>query len=84
MCAPDAEKNELKPWLKKQWGNAPEANAEFVCKREAVLDVYQRPYDPQRPLVCMDETSKSRRAGMGETRGAVSAAPGRPARYDYE
>ena len=84
MCPPDAEKNELKPWRKKPWGIAPEANAEFVCKMADVLDVYPRPYDSQRPLVCLDETSKSRRAGMGETRAAVSAAPGRPARYDYE
>jgi hypothetical protein len=25
---------------------------------EDILDVYTRPYDPRRPLVCMDETSK--------------------------
>jgi hypothetical protein len=25
---------------------------------ETVLDVYQRPYDPDYPVVCMDETSK--------------------------
>jgi hypothetical protein len=48
---------------------------------EDVLDVYQRPYDPRRPLVCMDETSKQL---VGETRGALPAAPGRPARVDYE
>ena len=48
---------------------------------EDVLDVYTRPYDPQRPQVCMDETSKQL---VGETRVPVSAAPGRPARHDYE
>ena len=48
---------------------------------EDVLDVYQRPYDPQRPLVCMDETSKQL---VGETRVPMAAAPGRPARVDYE
>jgi len=47
---------------------------------EDVLDVYQRPYDPTRPLVCMDETSKQL---LGETR-PPAAAPGRAARHDYE
>jgi hypothetical protein len=36
----------------------PEASAAFVAAMEDVLDVYQRPHDPQRPLVCFDETSK--------------------------
>jgi transposase len=34
------KKNELKPWLKKQWCIPPEANAEFVCTMEDVLEVY--------------------------------------------
>ena len=48
---------------------------------EDVLDVYQRPYDPQRPMVCMDETSKQL---LGETRPPMAVAPGRAARQDYE
>ena len=36
----------------------PDANAAFVATMEDVLEVYQRPHDPQRPLVCLDETSK--------------------------
>jgi hypothetical protein len=48
---------------------------------EDVLDVYKRPYDPQQPVVCLDETSKQL---IGETRQAVPAAPGRPAREDSE
>jgi len=48
---------------------------------EDVLDVYTRPYDPQRPLVCMDESPKQL---VGEARAAVPTAPGRAARYDYE
>lgn len=59
--------------MRKQWCIPPPANAEFVCKMEDVLDVYQRPYDPRRPLVCMDETSKQL---VRETRGPVPAAPG--------
>ena len=37
---------------------APEASAAFVANMEDVLEVYQRPHDPKRPLVCLDETSK--------------------------
>jgi hypothetical protein len=48
---------------------------------EDVLDVYKRPYDPKRPNVCLDETSKQL---IGETRIPVPACPGQPARYDYE
>jgi hypothetical protein len=48
---------------------------------EDILDVYQRPCDPQRPLVCLDETSKQLTA---ETRVAIAAKPGHPARHDYE
>lgn len=48
---------------------------------EDVLDVYQRPYDPEYPQVCLDEASKQL---IGETRTAVPAAPGQAAREDYE
>ena len=48
---------------------------------EDVLDVYKRPYDPKRPQVCLDETSKQL---IGETRTPVPAGPGRGARYDHE
>ena len=48
---------------------------------EDVLDVYHRTYDPRFPQVCMDETSKQL---VGETRTPLPAAPGQPARVDYE
>jgi len=48
---------------------------------EDVLEVYTRPYDPQRPQVCLDETSKQL---VAETREPIPAAPGQPARVDYE
>ncbi len=81
MRAPDTQKNALKPHLKKQWVIPPEADADFVCAMEDVLEVYQRDYDPQRPVVCMDETSKQL---VGETRVPVPAVPGRTTRMDYE
>jgi len=71
----------LKPWRVKQWCIPPEANAEFVWKMEDVLDVYTRPYDGQRVLVCMDETTKQQ---IMEVRPPVGSAPGRPYRYDAE
>lgn len=48
---------------------------------EDVLELYHQPYDPARPLVCMDETSKQL---VGETRMPIAAGPGRPRRIDYE
>jgi DDE superfamily endonuclease len=59
----------------------PQANAEFVCAMEDVLEVYMRPYDPQRPQVCIDETSKQL---VAETRAPLPASPGQPERVDYE
>jgi hypothetical protein len=48
---------------------------------ENTLEVYQRPHDPDRPIVCLDETTKQL---IKETRVPVPAKPGRPARHDYE
>ena len=48
---------------------------------EDVLEVYTRPYAPERPVVCLDETSKQL---IGEVATPVPAAPGQWARSDYE
>lgn len=48
---------------------------------EDILEVYQRPYDRQRPLVCLDESSKQL---VAETRVPIAAKPGQPGRHDYE
>jgi len=48
---------------------------------EDVLDVYCRPYDPARPVVCMDETCKQL---VAEVRPPLAAVPGRCERYDME
>jgi len=73
--------NDLKPWLKRQWCIAPTASADFVCHMEDVLEVYHRPFDPQRPVVCLDETTKQL---VSETRTPLPAAAGRPVSHDYE
>jgi hypothetical protein len=59
----------------------PDANAAFVAAMEDVLETYQKPRDPDRPLVCLDETSKQL---VAETRKPIPAKPGQPARHDYE
>jgi DDE superfamily endonuclease len=71
----------MKPWKKEQWVIPPEQNGNFVAQMEKVLEVYKRPYDPYRPVVCMDE---SPRQLIRETRVPVAAQPGIPARHDYE
>jgi len=71
----------LKPWREEQWCIPPKENAAFVCAMEDVLNVYMRPYDPDFPVVCMDETSKQL---IKETRVPIRTQPGKPARIDYE
>ena len=56
-------------------------SARYVAKMEDVLAVYQRPYDPQRPVVCLDEKSKELR---DTPRGTLAMEPGQEAHQDYE
>jgi len=63
------------------WCIPPQQDAAFVCQMEQVLEVYKRPYDPRRPVVCMDEQPKQL---IAETRQSVPVAPGQPARVDFE
>ena len=56
-------------------------SSEFVAAMEDVLDLYAEPYDPQRPVVCFDETSTQLLAHIREP---LPAKPGRPRRQDYE
>lgn len=72
--------NELKPWRREEWC-IPAANSEFVYHMEDVLDVYKRPVDPKRPLVCFDESPEQL---VSETRQALPMMPGRLEKYDYE
>lgn len=75
------KKNVLKPHLKEYWCIPPEEDGEFVACMEDVLDVYQLPYDPKRPQVCMDEASKQL---FGEVRDPIPMSPGQPERVDSE
>ena len=46
-----------------------------------MLDVYHRPYDAQRPLVCLDEASKQL---VGEVVQPLPPEPGQPERFDFQ
>jgi hypothetical protein len=63
------------------WVIPPEQSGEFVAHMEDVLDVYHLPYDPQIPMVCMDEQPVQL---IKETRQPLPAAPGKPEKVDYE
>jgi hypothetical protein len=54
---------------------------EYIAKMEDVLEVYERPYDPQQPVVCVDEKPITLHA---DVRPASPAVPGREARRDNE
>ena len=56
-------------------------SADFVACMEDVLDLYGEPYDPKRPVVCFDETSKQL---VAEKRSPIPAKAGRRERFDYE
>jgi hypothetical protein len=47
--------NEVKPHLSKYWCIPKENDAHFVAHMEDVLSIYQRPYNPNIPVLCMDE-----------------------------
>jgi hypothetical protein len=59
----------------------PTVGADFVWRMEDVLDLYAEPYDPARPSVNFDETSKQL---VAETRIPLPMEPGKPERIDYE
>jgi DDE superfamily endonuclease len=62
------------------WCIPPKQSAEFVFHMEDVLEVYHRPYDPKRPVLCIDETFKQL---IGETRTPLPIRPGMVECYDH-
>ena len=59
----------------------PQADAEFAANMEEVLETYERPFDAQRPVVCMDEQPVQL---VKDTRESVPATENHPQRVDYE
>ena len=63
------------------WVIPPEADAEFVAGMEDVLEIYEKPYDPLCPVVCMDEQPVQL---LKETRLPIPATAKHAKRVDYE
>jgi DDE superfamily endonuclease len=67
--------------LKRCWTIPAKGNGEFVARMEDVLDVYARPLDAGRPVVCMDEKPYQL---LAHARDPIPAAPGRDRKEDSE
>lgn len=63
------------------WVIPPQADAEFTAHMEDVLDVYSRPYDPNVPVLCMDEQPVQL---VEEVKSPIAATREHPKRVDYE
>ena len=63
------------------WVIPPKADGQFVADMEQVLDTYALPYDPKRPVLCMDEQPVQL---LNETRVPIAATREHPRRVDYE
>jgi transposase len=72
--------NHLKPWRKDMWC-IPQVDGEYVARMEDVLDLYAEEPDPNRPVICFDESPTQL---IGEVRQPIPAEPGQLERYDYE
>jgi DDE superfamily endonuclease len=77
----------LQPHRSEYWCIPPEADAEFVCAMETVLETYQLPYRGDEPVVCFDERSVQLIAEVIpplEAEPATEGQAGTPERVDYE
>jgi hypothetical protein len=74
------ESHELKPWREKSVRVA-ELDRKYIERMEDVLAVYEKPYQPAEPVLCLDEEPVSLHAGVRPPR---PARPGKPARPDNE
>ena len=74
------DEDDLKPWQRDMWC-IPHVDGTYVARMEDVLDLYAEAPDPQRPVVCFDESPAQL---IGEVRQPIPAAPGQLERYDYE
>jgi hypothetical protein len=77
----DAKKNGMTKRKIEYWVIPPDADGEFVAPMEEVLETYEKAYDPDCPVVCMDEQPVQL---IGETRVPIPATKEHPERVDYE
>jgi len=67
--------------LKKRWCIPKQNNAEFVARMENVLELYAMPYNPNIPLVCMDEKPYQL---LDDKMKSLPISPGKEMLEDYE
>ena len=75
------KKNKLRPHMNDYWCIPSKEDADFVACMEDVLDVYELPYDPARPVVCMDEKPYQL---LGDAREPLPMRPGDDLKTDSE
>ena len=74
------EKNDLKPWQHKEWCIG-KVTSEFLWLMEKLLDLYEQPYNPKRPLVCFDERPCQL---IDDVLTPLAMEPGKPKREDTQ
>lgn len=73
--------HQMKPWLEKMWC-VPKIDGEYIERMEDVLDLYEKPYNAKRPVVCLDEKPTQL---LNNGRPSIAAKPGNGiAKKDYE
>lgn len=72
--------HDLKPWRQKMWC-VPRLDDEYIARMEDVLAVYEKPYNPKEPVVCLDEKPVQL---LAHKRDPQAMRPGKIARQDYE
>lgn len=75
------QEHDLKPWQEKMWCIG-QLNEEYIERMEDVLDVYERPYNPKRPVICVDE--KPVALFSDATPRLAARGPGEVLLKDYE
>lgn len=74
-------KNKLKPWLQKEWCIGPVGDGDYVYHMEDVLDIHERPYDPKKPTIGIDEGSFQL---VGDKQAPLAMKAGGIKKIDYE
>ncbi len=75
------QEHDLKPWQEKMWCIG-DLDEEYVERMEDILDVYEKPYNEKRPVVCMDEKPVALIADTRER--IIPTGPGEVLKKDYE
>ena len=75
-----SKKGDLKPWLKKHWCIG-KIDGEYLARMEDVLDLYEEPYDPKKPVICVDERPCQL---IGDVVAPIPMKPGSPKKVDYQ